>query len=184
MPGFIGVAVTQRSARCIDVRRLVMLVSVIASIVALDRLTKAWAEQALATEMVPILGDWFRLRLGFNPGVAFGILSQHGIWPIVLTGLVLLAVAIWMGVALRTGSLFGPGAWAMTFIFGGGVANFVDRLPDGRVTDFLDVGVGAWRWPAFNLADSFVVAGVVLMLLSSFFSRRKVADVNLAQAGT
>ena len=148
---------------------------------ALDWLTKAWAEQALATETMPILGNWFRLRLGFNPGIAFRMLSQHGIWPLVLTGIILLALAIWMGIALRTGSLSGRAAWAMTFILGGGVANFVDRLPDGRVTDFLDAGVGALRWPAFNLADSFVVAGVALMLLSSFFPRRKAADVSLRQ---
>ena len=51
-------------------------------------------------------------------------------------------------------------------ILGGAIANFVDRLSDGRVTDFLDFGLGAARWPTFNLADSFIIVGAALLLWS------------------
>jgi signal peptidase II len=60
---------------------------------------------------------------------------------------------------------------------GGAIANFADRLIDGRVTDFLDVGVGAARWPTFNLADSFIIVGMAWLLLISYGQRRPLPQV-------
>lgn len=156
-------------------KRFLIPFSVTFFVVAADLLTKRWTERALAASPIEVLGDWFRLRLGFNRGVAFGMLSDHGLWPLVLTGAILLAVAIWIGAAIRTGSLTGTAVWAISFIAAGGLANFLDRLPDGRVTDFLDFGVGASRWPAFNLADCFVVSGVMLLLFTSFAGQQNAA---------
>jgi signal peptidase II len=64
-------------------------------------------------------------------------------------------------------------AWPIGLFLGGAVANFVDRLPDGRVTDFLDVGIGAYRWPTFNLADSFIVLGVAIFMQLALFEQRQ-----------
>ena len=55
--------------------------------------------------------------------------------------------------------------WPLGLILGGAIGNFVDRLPDGLVTDFLDFGVGTLRWPTFNLADTFLILGVALVAL-------------------
>jgi signal peptidase II len=51
------------------------------------------------------------------------------------------------------------------FILGGAVGNYVDRLINGSVVDFIDVGLGATRWPAFNAADSFIVVGIIWLML-------------------
>ncbi len=58
-------------------------------------------------------------------------------------------------------------ALALSLVAGGAVGNLIDRVLTGRVVDFIDVYVGDWHWPAFNVADSAITVGVVLLLLSS-----------------
>ena len=83
-----------------------------------------------------------------------------------LTGLIIIILAVWMVYALRAGEIPPVAAFPIGMILGGAIANFVDRLPDGRVTDFLDLGLSVARWPTFNLADGFIVLGVSLMMLT------------------
>lgn len=140
---------------------------------ALDVLTKLWAEQALSLhDPLPVIGDFFRLTLGYNTGVAFGLFANGGLWPLVVTGLIIVGMAVWFMRVLRAGDFLPGAAWPIGFILGGAIANFADRLPDGRVTDFLDVGIGATRWPTFNLADSFIVLGLVLLLFATYTEKR------------
>lgn len=140
---------------------------------ALDVLTKAWAERTLDLyQPVPILGQFFRLTLGYNTGVAFGLFANGGPWPAILTGLIILGLAAWLVKSLRSAEFPTPAAWPIGLLLGGAIANFVDRFPDGRVTDFLDVGLGAARWPAFNLADSAIVLGVAILMLMTLLEKR------------
>ncbi len=140
---------------------------------AVDGVTKAWAEQALILDHpLPLIRQFFRLTLGYNTGVAFGLFANGGIWPLVITGLIIIGLAVWLVNTLRSGELLYTAAWPIGLILGGAIANFADRLPDGRVTDFLDVGVGMARWPTFNLADSFIVLGLILLLVAARFEKR------------
>ena len=133
---------------------------------ALDGLTKAWAEQALRLgEPVPVVGQVVRLTLGYNTGVAFGLFANGGPWPLLVTGLIIGVLVIGLWGSLRAGELPRTAAWPAGLMLGGAIANFADRLPDGRVTDFLDFGLSAQRWPTFNLADSFIVFGLALLLI-------------------
>ena len=145
--------------------RLASLLLPALAAIALDGLTKAWAERALAASgTIPIVDEAFRLTLVYNSGTAFGLFADGGRWLLALTGLIILALLVFLLLCLRAGSL--PRAtWPLSLMLGGAIANFADRWADGRVTDFLDVGLGAARWPAFNLADSFIVAGVALLML-------------------
>ena len=132
----------------------------------LDGLTKAWAGQTLEPyQPVPIIGQIFRLTLGYNTGVAFSLFANGGTWSLIITGIVILGLAVWFVNALRSGELPPRTAWPVGLILGGAIANFTDRLLDGQVIDFLDVGLGAMRWPAFNLADSFIVVGIGWVML-------------------
>lgn len=134
-------------------------------VLMLDALTKAWTQKALALyQPVPLAGQFVRLTLGYNTGVAFGLLAQHGPWLIIVNGPIIVGLAFWLLWALRTGALPSAAAWPAGLVLGGALGNFVDRWPDGRVTDFLDVGVGTTRWPAFNVADSCIVVGLALLL--------------------
>ena len=123
-----------------------LLVSLLV-VLALDGATKILAEQYLALHQpVPVVGDYFRLTLGYNTGVAFGMFANGGLAPLIVTGVIIVALVIWFSRALYTGHFPGRAAWPIGLLLGGAIGNFVDRLPDKRVTDFLDVGLGATRW--------------------------------------
>ena len=86
--------------------------------------------------------------------------------PLLLTTVIIAGIIVALGIALRNGKVpTHPAGWLIGIFLGGALANFLDRLPDGNVTDFIDIGVGATRWPTFNLADSSIVLVLVVLLL-------------------
>lgn len=135
----------------------------------LDGLTKAWVERALTPgQPVSITGEFLQLTLNYNTGIAIGLFATRGPWVLVITGLIIIALVGFVIRSLRERTLTPASAWLMGLLIGGALGNFADRLPDRRITDFLDMGVASLRWPTFNLADSFIVAAVVgLVLLSA-----------------
>ncbi|MGR3435102.1 MAG: signal peptidase II [Shimia sp.] len=110
----------------------------------------------------------FDLVLGRNDGVAFGLLGGIGPW--VLVGLASVIVA-WLVVAMLRAAQRQE-AVAYGAVIGGAIGNVVDRLRHGAVTDFLDLHVGAWHWPAFNLADVAIVCGIAGIALLDLAGRR------------
>lgn len=146
-------------------RQFLAIAAAALSAFALDAGTKAWAEAALLRHHpVPVAGDVFRFTLGYNPGVAFGMLAGGGVWVAVLSGSVVLGLLAWLDRAVRAGRISMLASPFMGLLLGGAVANLADRIPDARVTDFLDVGLGAARWPTFNLADAFILVGSFALL--------------------
>jgi signal peptidase II len=137
-----------------------------AAVVAADLVTKLIAEAQLARHLpVSIIGEWVRLRLVYNEGAAFGLhLGEHSRW--IFFGLAILALIV-LGSMVRSTR---PGdrlrLLALSLVCGGATGNLVDRIrsPDG-VVDFLDVGVGGWRWPTFNVADSAITVGAITLAI-------------------
>ncbi len=138
-----------------------------AALVVADQATKWLAVDRLAPAYVPhpVFGEWMRLTLVYNPGAAFGL--HFGPWSrwifMVLT--VIAVVTMWRFYREST-----PDArvrvWALCLVTGGALGNLLDRIRSGRgVVDFLDVGVGAWRWPTFNVADIAVSTGAILLAI-------------------
>ncbi len=145
------------------------LLIILLSVYALDTATKIWAEQTLSLyQPVPLGSDYLRLTLGYNTGVAFGMFSNLGIWPLVITGIVISGLTVWFIAILLMESWPSYTVWPIGMVLGGAIGNFLDRLPDQRVTDFIDVGVSTWRWPTFNIADSFIVVGLILLMLMTY----------------
>lgn len=137
----------------------------------LDALTKIWAEQALTLyQPMPVLGELLRFTLGFNSGVAFGLFANSGAIPLVVTGVIISSMFIWIVLAVRRGEFSGTAVYLLGLILGGASGNFVDRLSDLRVTDFLDMGIGTVRWYTFNLADVFIVFGTIFLLLFTWIA--------------
>ena len=146
-----------------------LLVALIA--VGSDSLSKTWAEQALIPAVpVPVVGDIFRLTLGHNAGVAFGLFAGGGPWLLITGSAIILSLVGWLSYSRCLGTA-PAAAWPLGLIFGGAAANLADRWSDGRVTDLLDLGIGSVRWPTFNLADVFIVVGIGLLLCLSFRER-------------
>lgn len=132
------------------------------TVVAADALSKHWAESSLPGH--PRTLGFLTLRLTHNTGVAFSI-GAGGSRLLVLaaTAAVVLLVAV---AAMRNRLPVAPAA----LVIGGGLANLLDRLPDGRVTDFLDL---RW-WPVFNGADTAIVLGAGLLAFFSLVEQRRV----------
>ena len=129
-----------------------------------DRVTKAVVESQLQLyDHVAVIGDYVRLVLWHNEGAAFGI-RLGGQWVHVVLSLLAMALVAYM--AWHTPKRDRLGLSGFGLIMGGAVGNLWDRLVAGRVTDFIDVGIGDYRWPTFNVADSCVVAGIGLLIIS------------------
>jgi signal peptidase II len=154
-----------------------MLIWLILSVVviALDQLSKHWVDQAMALyQSLPVLPG-FQLTHVRNTGAAFSFLSQAGGWQrgffIALASAASIAICVWLYRLERSRHLEAMG-WAL--VLGGAVGNLIDRARYGYVIDFLDVYYQDWHWPAFNIADSAITAGVVILLLDSLRPRRPV----------
>lgn len=145
-----------------------------------DLLTKAWAGQVLVlSHPVSIIGESVRLTLGYNTGVAFSVLAAQGSWLVgPLTGIIIVALSLWCVMQFQRQRLPQAAAWPIGLILGGALGNFVDRLPDGRVTDMIDLGVGTTRFATFNLADTCITLGVIwLLIVLAFRSHREEESV-------
>ena len=137
-------------------RQWVGLGAIAVAAVGADQLTKQVVARTLALgEEVEIVGP-FSIHHVQNSGIAFGLFSQATSVVIVLTAL---AVAWMLVFFARSGRRHPILPVALGFVLGGSVANLVDRIRLGHVTDFLDVRY----WPAFNLADTFIVVGVTIL---------------------
>lgn len=112
---------------------------------------------------VPLLGDFAGLEPSLNPGISFGIRI-----PGIQTPLLLIAFLVVLGLAMHAGNLLQRIAFGL--ILGGALGNLLDRLPDGLVTDFFQIGT----FPIFNVADSCITIGVVLLLVDGLWRRKEV----------
>ena len=133
-------------------------------VVGLDQLTKyAVAAGLQLGERISVL-PFFDLVFVFNPGAAFSFLADHNGWQ--RWFFVALAVVIcgWLGVMLKRHAEERALPAACALIIGGAIGNVIDRLIHGAVVDFLYFYVGRYGWPAFNVADSAITVGAVLMV--------------------
>jgi len=143
---------------------------VIAAAVLVDQLSKALALAQLPLgAAVPVLPG-FNLRLGFNEGASFGLLSGvmagRPLAMVALTGVLTLVLAV---MAFRTSDSLERAGFAL--IVGGALGNIIDRLRHGAVTDFVDLFWQDWRWPTFNLADVAIFLGA-LCIFATVFQKR------------
>jgi signal peptidase II len=137
-------------------------------VVVLDQATKWLAEAGLEPFRPVPIAPLLNLTLMYNEGAAFSFLSDAGGWQRwALAGFALLMTLVLVLWLLRLKSHERVMATALSLVAGGAVGNLIDRVLTGRVVDFIDFYVGAWHWPAFNVADSAITLGVVLLLLTS-----------------
>lgn len=144
-------------------------------VVAIDQFVKTWLLTSfhLASRSPAPLWGPLQLNLSFNNGVSFGFLRGDAPWtPYALAAFALavsLALAIWVLRAQRPLTVV-----AIGFVMGGAVGNLVDRIARGAVVDFIDASALHFPW-VFNLADSAINVGVVLLLLDSVIPQPKAA---------
>jgi signal peptidase II len=141
-----------------------------ALVVVLDQLTKQLAEGMLVLHQPVAVLPFVNLTLVYNTGAAFSFLAGAGGWQrwffLVLTIVISIALIIWI-TRLKAGE--GRLALSLALILGGAIGNLIDRALYGHVIDFIDLYYGYWHWPAFNIADSAITVGAMLLVFDSLF---------------
>jgi signal peptidase II len=138
------------------------------SVLLLDRITKwAIARTIPLEDTINIIPGFFRLTHLENTGAAFSLFADSSS-PFRTTLLIAFSVAALAVVSFllwKDRSVFHSGTLALSLILGGAVGNLWDRISDGKVTDFLDFYIGVHHWPPFNVADSAIVVGALLLFM-------------------
>ena len=142
-----------------------------AAVVVADQITKAMVLARFRLGEGVVVMPNFNLVLVYNKGAAFSFLSDAPGWQTpLLVGFALVAIAVVAYLLVRS-----PGRWILSaglaLILGGALGNVIDRLRFGQVVDFLDFHAAGWHWPAFNVADSAITLGAVILIVESFFQK-------------
>jgi len=155
-----------------------MWLGVTAVVIALDWFTKQRITEALELYRPVEVLPWLNLMLAHNYGAAFSFLSDAGGWQrwffVALAAGVSVVLVVWLLRLPRREWVTGLG---LALVLGGAVGNLIDRIQLGYVVDFIDVHFRGWHYPAFNVADSAITCGVILLLLDALIlSRRRIKD--------
>jgi signal peptidase II len=147
-----------------------------AAIVAADQLTK-WLVLGFFENRYPRveLTGFFNLVLVFNKGAAFSLFAQAAGWQTPLLAAFALAAAVIVSVLIVRNPGRGLLCLGLALILGGALGNLIDRVRFGHVVDFLDFHALGWHWPAFNVADSAISVGAVILILEGFVHHEKRA---------
>jgi len=145
------------------------------AVVLLDVVTKAWFEsQTTEGWRHELIHHFVYLVHNRNPGMAFGVLSDSAstVTRILLIAgsVVVIGVLAWL--LVRSESSSALNAAGLALLLGGAAGNVTDRIFHGAVTDFFEVWFGSYHYPAFNVADSAITIGAILILLEVLFPRR------------
>jgi signal peptidase II len=154
-------------------RRLAPWLALALLIVAFDQLTKIAVERALDYGDVRPLTGFFNLILTYNKGAAFSFLASAGGWQAQFLITVAIGASIFIIYLLARHGHQRLFALSLALILGGAIGNVIDRIAYGHVIDFLDFHVAGWHWPAFNVADSAIVAGAALLILDELLRVRR-----------
>lgn len=142
--------------------------------IGLDQLSKGWVlAHTLPGQRVPLIDGFLYRTLVFNRGAAFSFLAGEDGWQrwvfMLLAIVISMALAFWLA---RTPRRDWRTGLPVALIIGGAVGNLIDRIDAGRVTDFVLVYFGQWAYPAFNVADSCITVGAVLLIVLALFGHK------------
>jgi signal peptidase II len=165
-------------------RRWALLLGVAMAVLLLDQGTKLWVDGSfdLASRSIPagqpggpteLLGDVVRIAKVYNDGAIFGLFDAVAPLMAVLTLLVVAGI-LWF--EWRHGARSGPLVTVgLGLLLGGAIGNLIDRIRLGRVIDFVDMGVGGFRWYAWNIADAAVFLGILCLFGAAVLAERDSA---------
>lgn len=160
-------------------KNLIIFILGAAVVVLLDQVTKAAIlKQFVLHESRPVIDGFFNLVYVMNPGAAFGFMADASetFRYVFFTGVTVAAVLLIVYYLIKSNPRNLMLVGSLTLIFGGAVGNLIDRLRFGAVVDFLDVYIGSAHWPAFNVADSAITVGAILMIWEMILNRKSKDD--------
>lgn len=162
-------------------KNLLIFILGAAFIIALDQFTKAAVTARFALhEVFPVIPGLFNLVYVLNPGAAFGFLADASATfrYVFFIGVTVLAAVLIVYYLVKSSPRNLMLAGSLTLIFGGAVGNLIDRIRFGSVVDFLDFYIGSAHWPAFNVADSAITVGAIVMIWEMILNRKETKAVS------
>jgi len=153
-----------------------LLLSVV--VIALDLATKAWIVHIFQPGETLFLTSWFNLVLAYNEGAAFSFLAHAGGWQRWFFLVLSLAISAAIVLILRRQRGRPLTSLALALVLGGALGNAWDRVTLGHVVDFIQLHAAGYYWPAFNVADSAISVGVVLLLLENLGRSRAAKSID------
>lgn len=172
-------------------RRWLLFAGLAALVVIADQASKMWVEANFAiasvhptvggAEPTPVIDGLVRIAKSYNAGGIFGLFGDSAVALGLASTVVIALIFVYQW---REGT---HGAWLLTvalgLLLGGAVGNFIDRLRYEHVIDFVDMGVGDWRWYTFNVADAAISMALLLLIVLSVFGDRLTRRVAQSAAG-
>lgn len=140
-------------------------------VILVDQWTKWIVDKKMEVyESIPIIENFFYLTSHRNKGAAWGILQGHMTFFYIITVVVIVGIIYYMQKHAKDNRLL---AISLSLLLGGAIGNFIDRLVRKEVVDFLDFIIINYDFPIFNVADSALTIGVILILIVTFLDERK-----------
>jgi signal peptidase II len=155
-----------------------LMIVIAALVIGLDRWSKLWVVAHVMTgRAIVVWPHVFRITHVLNTGAAFSMFEGAQSQALVrdcLVGFSVLAVLVVLGLIWKLGRAFSATSFALALILGGAIGNLYDRVQYKYVVDFLEVHIGSYHWPDFNVADSAIVVGACLLLFEMLKPQRDV----------
>lgn len=145
-------------------------------VIVLDQLAKLMVVASFAYGEGLIITSFFNLVHVLNHGAAFSFLAGAGGWQRWFFTILAMVISVWLIIMIRRHQAERLQPLAFSLILGGAIGNVIDRVRIGAVIDYLDFHAAGVHFPAFNLADSAITLGVILMLLQTLLEGRKSHD--------
>lgn len=148
-------------------RKYIILIVTAVSVILTDQLSKWYITVSLSLhETIPVIEGFFSITSIRNPGAAFGFLSGmppffRAVFFLGLSAGAIVVIFLFIRFHTKKNDVL---VCALSLIFGGAVGNMIDRIRLGEVIDFIDLSAGPYHWPAFNIADSVITVGAVILL--------------------
>lgn len=144
-----------------------------ALVLVADQISKYYIlNEVLEDRAMIIYTSWFNLVKAWNTGVSFSMFNDMGAWGAFLLSVLALSIIGFLVMWLKKEPSRLVQA-ALGFIIGGAIGNLIDRIRLGAVFDFLDFHIADAHWPAFNVADSFICIGAIIIIVYSLFNKEK-----------
>ena len=156
----------------LSIKKNISIITTFFLIIFFDQLTKILVIKNFQLyESLSIL-PFFNLTFVVNYGFAFGFLNNPSLNQIIVILVIFSIIAYFLYLLIKTQDQFFQ--FSLILVLSGAVGNFIDRVLHGFVIDFIDIYLGSYHWPAFNLADSSITLGFILIMFNILFLNKKI----------
>ena len=155
-----------------SIKKNISLIIIFFSIILFDQLTKILVIKNFQLYESVSIFPLFNLTFVVNYGFAFGFLNNSSLNQIIVICVIFSIIAYFLYLLFKTQDQFFR--FSLILVLSGAVGNFIDRVIHGFVIDFIDIYLGSYHWPAFNIADSSITLGFILIMFNILFLNKKI----------